>query len=273
MITALVRSEYRKVLSTKGWWGLLIPIVVLSLLINVFGGVVADLSATSDGALPLLLASLAYTLALTALFAAVAGAVGAAGEFRHRTVTTTYLTAPGRGPVLVAKMLVSAALGAVYALSVTVFSLLGGLLAQDDAPFPAPGPLFAVIGIGVLVCALWAAIGAALGIAVGNQVGVLVGLLLYVLLGELLISLLLGASESEPVQQITAYLPVNAGEVALYAIPATELGGPAVGLDAAGAIAGVTGALPWWGSLLVLAGWLLAAAAPAWWAGARRDIT
>lgn len=273
MIAALLRSEYRKVVSTKGWWGLLIPVVLLALLINVFGGVVADLAATSAGTLPLMLASLAYTLALTALFAAVAGAVGAAGEFRHRTVTTTYLTAPGRGPVLVAKMLTSAALGAVYALSAAVFAVLGGLLGQSGTPFPPPGPLFGVIGIGVLVCALWAALGAALGVAVGNQVGVLVGLLLYVLLGELLISLLLASNESGAVQQITAYLPVNAGEVALYEIPATELGGTGLGPEAAGAIAGVTGPLPWWGSLLVLTGWTAAAAATAWWAGARRDIT
>ena len=276
MITALVRSEYRKIVSTRGWWGLLIPVVLLSLLINAFGGLIGSFADSASGgevALPLLLASLAYTLTLTASFAAVSGAVGAAGEFRHRTITTTYLTAPGRGGVLVAKMLTAAAVGVVFALGATAFGLIGGLVGQGDSPFPDIGPLLAVVGVGVLVCALWSAIGVALGTAMGNQVGVLVTLLVYVLLGELLISLLLGAGESEPVAQITAYLPVNAGEVALYELPATEIAGSAVGRDVAGAVAGVTGPLPWWVSLLVLAAWTAAAAVTAWWASGRRDIT
>ncbi|WP_300019290.1 hypothetical protein [Pseudonocardia sp.] len=276
MIAALVRSEYRKIVSTRGWWGLLIPVVLLSLLINAFGGLIgsfADAASGGEVALPLLLASLAYTLALTASFAAVSGAVGAAGEFRHGTITTTYLTAPGRGPVLVAKMLTAGAVGVVYALGATAFGLIGGLVGQGDSPFPAIGSLLSVVGIGVAVCALWSAIGVALASALANQVGVLVTLLVYVLLGELLLSLLLGASESGPVQQITAYLPVNAGEVALYELPAIAIAGPPVGRDVAGAVAGVTGPLPWWISLLVLAAWAVAAAAVAWWATARRDIT
>jgi ABC-2 type transport system permease protein len=276
MITALVRSEYRKIVSTRGWWGLLIPVVLLSLLINAFGGLIGNFADGASGAdvdLPLLLASLAYTLALTASFAAVSGAVGAAGEFRHRTITTTYLTAPGRGPVLVAKILTAAGVGVVYALAATAIGLVGGLLGQDDGRFPEIGPLLAVIGTGIVVCALWSAIGVALGSAMGNQVGALVTLLVYVLLGELLISLLLGASDSGPVQQITAYLPVNAGEVALYELPATEIAGSVAGRDVAGAVAGVTGPLPWWISLLVLAAWTAAAAVVAWWAAGRRDIT
>lgn len=276
MITALVRSEYRKIVSTRGWWGLLVPVVLLSLLINAFGGLIGDFANSASGgdaALPLLLASLAYTLALTASFAAVGGAVGAAGEFRHRTITTTYLTAPGRGPVLLAKMLTAAAVGVVYALGATVFGLVGGLVGQGDSPFPDAGPLLAVIAVGVVVCALWSAIGVALGTAMGNQVGALVTLLVYVLLGELLLSLLLGAGDAEPVQQITAYLPVNAGEVALYELPAVEIAGSVVGRELAGAVAGVTGPLPWWVSLLVLAAWTAAAAAVAWWASGRRDIT
>jgi ABC-type transport system involved in multi-copper enzyme maturation permease subunit len=276
MIAALVRSEYRKIVSTRGWWGLLIPVVLLSLLINAFGGLIGDFAEGVSGdevTLPLLLASLAYTLALTASFAAVSGAVGAAGEFRHRTITTTYLTAPGRGAVLAAKMLTAAAVGVVYALAATVLALVGGLLGQGGGRFPEVGPLLAVIAIGVAVCALWSAIGVALGTAMGNQVGALVTLLIYVLLGELLISLLLGASDAEPVAQITAYLPVNAGEVALYDIPATEIAGSVVGRDVAGLVAGVTGPLPWGVSLLVLAAWTAAAAAVAWWAAGRRDIT
>lgn len=274
MIVALLRAEYLKIVSTRLWWGLAIPVAVLSLLVNVFGGVFTlALGEVDDGGIPVLLGSAAYTLGLTALFAAVHGCITTAGEFRHRTATTTYLTAPGRGPVLAAKMISSAAVGAVYAVGASVLGLLGGLLGQESAQFPDTGPLLAVFAIGIVVCALWGALGAALGTALSNQVTVLVLLLVYVLLGELLISALLGSSDAEPVAQLTAYLPVNAGEVALYDIPAGVLAGAANSGELVSFAAGVTGPPSWWGALLILAGWTLAAAATAWWAGARRDVT
>lgn len=272
MIAALLRSEFRKTASTRLWWGLAIPVIALALLVNVFGGAFAlALGDLGDGAVPVLLGSLAYTLGLVAVFSAVHGAVATAGEFRHRTITTTYLTAPGRGVVLVTKMISSATVGAVYALAAVLFGVIGGLL--GGARFPEVGALLAVLGVGVAVCALWSALGAALGTILSNQVTVLVLLLVYVLLGELLISALLGTSESEPVAQLNAFLPVNAGEVALYRIPADVIGGPETGSMLTGFAAGVDLALPWWGALLVLTGWTAAAATAAWWAGARRDIT
>src|SRR5690606_34448126 len=103
-VAAPVRAEVRKVASTKLWWGLLVPVTLLSSMINLFGGVFTAAFPESER-LPLLLGSLAYALGFTGVFAAVHGVVAAAGEFRHRTITTTYLTTRGRAPVLLAKML------------------------------------------------------------------------------------------------------------------------------------------------------------------------
>lgn len=273
MIVALLRAEFRKIISTRLWWGLAIPVVVLSLLVNVFGGVFTEaLGDLGEGRVPVLLGSLAYALGQTALFAAVFGAVATAGEFRHRTVTTTYLTAPGRGAVLAAKMISSAGVGAVYAVLAAVSGLIGGSLGQGSAQFPEVGALLAVLGIGVLVCGLWAAFGAGLGTVLSNQATVLVLLLVYVLLGELLVSVLL-TNSTDAVAGLSAYLPVNAGETALYDIPAGVLAGQAGRDELVSFVVGVTGPPPWWGALLVLTGWTLAAAAVGWWAGARRDIT
>lgn len=275
-MSLLLRAEFRKISSTKLWWGLLVPVVLLALLVNVFGGLFTlalGLGPRDEEQLPLLLASLAYTFTLTALFATVHGVVATAGEFRHRTVTTTYLAAPDRGAVLLGKMTSSAAVGALYGLATALVGVLGGLLGQGSARFPEPGALLAVAGIGMAVTALWSALGAALGTALGNQVGALVTLLGYVLLGELLLSVLLGVAEADVIASLTAYLPVNAGETALYDIPARVLLDAEQGADLVGAAAGVTGPLPWWGALLVLAGWVAAVAAVAWWAAVRRDIT
>jgi ABC-2 type transport system permease protein len=271
----VIRSEFRKVVSTKLWWGLLVPVATLSLLVNLFGGVFTlALGAGPEAAdrLPLLLASLAYSLALTATFAGVFGAVASAGEFRHRTITTTYLTAGGRGPVLAAKVLVAAGVGALYALVSAALGIVGGLVGQGSAQFPEPGALLAVVGIGVVVCALWAAFGTALGTVLSNQVTVLVLLLVYVLLGEPLLSLLLTVDDSPAVAGISAYLPVNAGEVALYDVPARVLGGVAAP-DLLGVAAGVSGPPPWWGGLLILTGWTAVAVALGTWLGGRRDVT
>ncbi|WP_219420171.1 ABC transporter permease [Pseudonocardia nigra] len=270
---ALLRAELRKTFSTKLWWGLLVPVAVLSLVVNLFGGLFTAAIPVEDGRLPLLLGSLAYALGMTSVFAALHGVVAAAGEFRHRTITSTYLTASGRGPVLLVKMAASAFVGALYALVTVLVGVLAGLVGQVGPGFPAVGPLLAVTLIGTAVAVLWSVLGAALGTVVSNQVGAIVAALVYMMLGELLISTLLNRSESLSVRRLTGYLPVNAGDVALYDVPARELVGTADSATFVEFFAGVTAPPPWWGALLVLAAWTAAVAATGWVVGARRDVT
>jgi ABC-type transport system involved in multi-copper enzyme maturation permease subunit len=269
---AAVRAELRKVASTRLWWGLLIPVALLSSMINLFGGVFTSAFAESER-LPLLLGSVAYSLGLTGVFAAVHGIVAAAGEYRHRTITTTYLTTPGRTPVLVAKMLVSAGVGGCYAAVTVVTGVLAGAAADGGAAFPGVGPLVATAVIGIAVSALWGALGAAFGTAVSNQVTALVGLLLYLMVGELLIGALLEAADSDSLRSLSSYLPGNSGEVAVYGIPAEEIAGPVTGPQVVELLAGVTDPPGWGVGLLVLAAWTAAAGAVGWLVARRRDIT
>jgi ABC-2 type transport system permease protein len=269
----LVRAEFRKMFSTKLWWALLVPVVALAALVNLFGGLfTAALSSVQGGAgTPSLLpASVAYGLSLTSVFAAVYAIVAAAGEFRHRTVTTTYLLAPRRGRVLLAKTLASATMGMVYAACAVVVGVVAGLAAQ--AGVPDLGTLMAVAGIGIAVAALWGALGTALGTAISNQATVLVVALVYMLVGELLVSALLNNSGSAALARFSAFLPVNAGDVALYDLPAADIAGRE-GPRVVELLAGVTAPPHWWGALLVLAAWTAAATATAWVVGGRRDVT
>jgi ABC-2 type transport system permease protein len=269
---SLLLAEVRKTTSTKVWWALLIPVALLSVLINVFGGLVTAAIPDEGGTLPLLLGSLAYALSLTSVFALVQGIVSAAAEFRHRTITTTYLTVARRWPVMVAKMATAAAVGVVYAAATVVLGALAGLVGEAGA-FPSAGALLAVTAIGMAVSALWGALGAALGSAVSNQVSALVSALVYVLLGELLLSALLADAESLNLQRLSAYLPGNAGDVAIYDIPARVLAGPELGPVVVETLAGVTDPPPWWGALLILTAWTAAVAATAWVVAERRDVT
>jgi hypothetical protein len=271
-MAGLLRAELVKTVSTKLWWGLLIPVAVLSMVINLFGGLFTAAVVAELGRVPLLLGSLAFALGYTSVFALVYGIVLAAGEFRHRTVTSTYLTTPRRWPVLLAKMAVAGAVGMFYALVTVVVGVLAGLAGEAGAAFPTFGSLLALTATGMAVSALWGALGAALGTAVVNQVSALVGALVYLMVGELTLTVLLGNSDSPDVQRLVGFLPGKAGSVAIFDLPARVIGGEnSRALVEVFAI--VTAPPPWWGALLVLAAWTAAVAATAWVVAERRDVT
>ena len=267
-----LRAEWRRVASTRLWWGLLIPVVALALLVNLFGGLLGD-ELGDGGGFPVLPASVAFTLTLTVVFAAVYGTVAAAGEFRHRTVTTAYLTAGGRGRVLVGKLVAGACVGALYAVVAVLVGVAAGVLGQGAGPVPGAEALAGVAAVGVTVAALWGVLGAALGILLANQVGALVALLVYLQIGELVLAAVLNNSGSPALARLTPYLPGNAGDVAIYDFPARALAGPGFADQLVEELAGVTAPPPWWGALSVLAGWAALAAVIAWTVGDRRDVT
>jgi hypothetical protein len=274
-LTGAVRAELRKTFSTRLWWALGIPVLVLSVLYNLFGALFAGVAADeapggwAGTVLPLL--SLAYTMVLTSVFAAVAGVVGAAGEFRHHTASTTYLLVPGRSRVLLAKAALGALLGALYALAAAAVGVPAGVLGVGRLAEPAL--LLGLLGVGALVGALWGVLGTAVGVALGHQVGALVSVLVYLLLVDRVLALLLGSSEIRSVAALAGFLPGKAADVAVYGFVADRLALPGIGDRLVEEIASVPHPLPWWGALLVLVGWTGAGGALAWLLGARRDIT
>jgi ABC-2 type transport system permease protein len=280
-VIASLRAELRRTLSTRLWWALGIPVLVLSVLYNLFG---ALLGAVGDGGRPersqlasfVPVLSLAVTMALTAVFAAVAGIVGAAGEFRHHTAATTYLLDPHRGRVLLAKMALSGLVGALYAAAAALVGVPAGLVGSTGEvadTLPGAGVLLAVTGIGMVVGALWAAFGAGLGIAIGNQVGALIAVLIYLLFADRVLSLLLSSSDTPAVATLSCYLPGKAADIAVYDVLARGLDMSApLRRSVVEDIASVSAPPPWWGALLVLAGWTAVVGAIAWLLGQRRDI-
>jgi ABC-2 type transport system permease protein len=268
-----LHAELRRVASTRLWWGLLIPVALLALVVNLFGGLLGDAVGDSGGDLPVLLAAIAFTLTLVAVFAGVYGTVSAAGEFRHRTITSAYLTVDGRGRVLVGKLVAGACVGGLYAAVAALVGVGAGVAGQRGGRLPEVGQLLAVAAIGVAVAALWGVIGAALGTLLGNQVGALVALLVYLQVGELVLASVLNNSGSPVAARLTPYLPGNAGDVAIYDLPAHALAGPEFGDRAVEELAGVTAPPPWWGALAVLAAWAMLAAVLASAVADRRDIT
>jgi ABC-type transport system involved in multi-copper enzyme maturation permease subunit len=279
-----IRSEIRKVFTTKMWWALAIPVALVSLVVNALGGLFEDVVVDGrelTGTIPSLLPiTLAVTINQLVVFAAVAGTVAAAGEFRHRTITTTFLTANGRGAVLVAKLLIGALLGVLYALVASACGSLVGLIAQEAKP--AAGDLLVTIAVGALVSALWGVIGSGVGMAVGNQVGALLAVLIPLLVGEQILTVGLANADTESVQELSAYLPGNAGDIAVLNGPAHALSELVASPQASGEAAtqivqvlsgGVVNPPGTAIALAILVAWTAVVVGLAAFLNARRDIT
>ncbi len=120
------------------------------------------------------------------------GAVGATGEFRHRTLAPAVLIAPDRLRLLVARIgayaLTGAALAAVMAL--VTFAIGIPLLGGESGPDLAGGDYAKLLAGGLLVSALAVAIGVAFGTLVRNQVFAVIGVLVWVTILEPLVGLI-----------------------------------------------------------------------------------
>ena len=151
-------------------------------------------SADSGGFLPLVLGILLMT-----------------NEFRHQTITSTFLVTPQRERVVVAKLIVAALAGLAFAIGALLLTLAVALpwlsvrgveLVVDTGDV---AELFAGI---VVTSAFFAVLGAAAGAIIRNQVAALVGLLLWFLVGEpLLVGLLPEVGKYTPTGVSSALFP------------------------------------------------------------------
>ncbi|MDT7572070.1 MAG: type transport system permease protein [Actinomycetota bacterium] len=184
----LIRIELRKLRTTPALYITLALAAALSLagsITNVFvGGTTgADALGSTENVRKAL-----SVAPVTSIVMLVLGILIVAGEYRHRTIMGTYLGEPARGKVLLAKLLVSGALGAV-----------GGAVLFGIA-YAVAVPLFAARGVhhlGVDVGSLWwgcilatacfGLLGCALGALTRNTVGAILGALTWVAVVELAI--------------------------------------------------------------------------------------
>lgn len=115
----------------------------------------------------------------SSLFILLLGVMGMAGEWRHRTITSTILAAPDRVLLVAAKLLAYAAAGVVVSLAVTVSIMAVGTLILEvgDKPTVGIGDLADVLWRNLTVAALLGAFGVVVGGLVRNQIVAIVSLL------------------------------------------------------------------------------------------------
>jgi ABC-type transport system involved in multi-copper enzyme maturation permease subunit len=192
-MTGLLRSELLKIRTTAVPWVLagiavlLEGLVILTLFLqnrNFQGGYVVP--ATTQQLRNLLGAGFrsGYLMAL------LLGVLVITTEFRHKTVTTSFLVTPRRPVFVAGKLVATAILGVLLGVLLLVTALIGGgltLVARGGSfgalvrQLPAVAPGF------LLVFALFAILGAGVGSILTNQVAAIIASLGWFIVGELIL--------------------------------------------------------------------------------------
>lgn len=121
---------------------------------------------------------------IASVFTLIFGILVVTWEYRHGTITQTFLASPRREYVVAAKLAIALVTGAVLAAAAIAFALL---LAEFRISVDIPREAWERIGGLVLGAALWGVLGAGLGALLQTQVGAIVTAFVWFLVAEPLI--------------------------------------------------------------------------------------
>lgn len=225
MRAALV-AEYRKFVTTRMWWVLLITMAAYMAFIAAVMAfaLTTDPSGMTQGMPggesappipPLEVAQAVYTLAPTLgyVFPVIVGALSVAGEFRHMTITPTLLAEPRRDVVIGAKLVASLPVGVLFGVAGVLSTLLPGaavLATMGDGAFLTDPEVLRTAGWAVVALTLWALVGVGFGAALKNQVVGIVVILAFTQLVEPILRVALGMIDGT--EGVAKFLPGAAGE-------------------------------------------------------------
>ena len=240
-MTALLGAELLKLRTTRAWIGLVLAIVAVSG--AGAAGTVGTASELDLGTVGLSRDVIQSSL-LAGFVAFLIGITMVTSEWRHGTITRTFLVTPRRERVLAAKELASLIVGIVLAIAVTWLEIEGSSFEVDNS-------VSELVLRALLAAALWGALGVGFGAVIQSQTPAIVIGILWILIGEGLIGALLGL--------------VDLGRVTMY-FPGAALGAFEGG---AGADDGLS---PWAGGAVGLC-WVLGLGLLGYLRISRRDVT
>jgi ABC-2 type transport system permease protein len=175
------------------------------------------------------------------------GAVGATGEFRHRTLAPAVLIAPDRLRLVLARLGAYKLAGLVFGLVIAIVVLGIGLALMGGEPGPGlEGSDYVKLGVGGLLdVVLSAAIGVGVGTLVRNQVTAVIGILVWLTILEPLTGLI-------------------SNDIVQYTLGSN--------LDRVGRGTGPPDELSWGASILVLLAWAVVVCTAGALVDRRRDV-
>jgi len=236
-------TELLKLRTIRGPW-----IYLLAAQAIVAVGVAGPLVTAESGQKHEMVSTAAAHLGLASLLPLVLGITAVAGEYRHRTITDTYLGTPRRGRVLAAKVLVYTLTGLTFGLVGTATVLLATTaFLGGTAGWLTDADLWRTL-IGAIVWnTAFGGIGVAVGALIRNLTTAITAALVWVALVETAVGQLVG-------DEAAKWLPFAAGS-ALGRLPSA-----------------VEGGLSQWAAATVLAAYATVFAGLALTAGVRRDV-
>jgi len=269
------RSELTKQFTTSMWW--ILGVVLFLYVGATAAGLAATFGALSSGAIgsdamngPALpeqsLPPVIYSLATAVgyVFPLLIGTLLVTGEFRHKTLTPTFLATPRRGVALAGKVTAGIVMGALYAALAIIAAvgpgaaLLAGFgvdtqLDQSDT--------WAFVGRMAIALILWTLIGIGVGTLIRNQVAAVVGVLAFTQFIEPILRTV--GAFVDGLSDVTKYLPGAAPDALVGASIFTSLGGDSATVTS----------LDWWVGGLLLLGYAVVFLLLGWLFSWRRDVS
>lgn len=264
-----IKAEFRKFFTTRMWWGMAIGVFLAAAIFAVIfsvwvPGSVQGGPGGNSPPLPGLdntaMVATVYTagLGIAYLLTLVVGVMSIGSEYRHMTITSTFLSTPKRVRVMVAKVISLLGIGAFYGVVFLLGSVGVGasiIAVKGFSPIPEVGTITRTLALSLLVLGLWALVGLGAGILIPNQVAAILiavgaAWILEPLLGFLLSLVSWG-------QSIVPYMPSQATSAMVGQVNATanvEL-------------------LSWWAGALVLVAYAAILAGIGSMLTVRRDVT
>ena len=265
-----VKAEFRKFFSTRMWWGMAIGVFLAGALFSVIFALFVPGSRQQGGnggggpAFPGLdntaMVSTVYTagLSLAYLLTLVVGVMAIGSEYRHKTITSTFLSTPKRVRVMVAKVASLLGIGAFYGIVFLVGSVgVGGtvIAIKGFSPLPEAGPIARALALSLLVLGLWSLLGLGAGILIPNQVAAILIAVGAAWIVEPVAGVLLGFVSWG--KSIVPYMPSQATSAMVGQINTSS----------------TVHLLSWWASALVLVAYAAVLAGIGSLRSVRRDVT
>jgi ABC-2 type transport system permease protein len=179
-VIRLVAAELLKLRTTRTFWWLSLTAVGLPVVVVVITLATSATTSQDDAR------SLLSDIGIAGLFMIILGVVGAAGEYRHGTVTSTFLVAPDRRRVVIAKGIAHGAGGLLTGVVATLLILaisLPWLSAQGHGAGTlgvSTGDIVAIAGGSIVYAGLAAILGVGFGSLVTSQVAAVVVVLVLI---------------------------------------------------------------------------------------------
>lgn len=280
-MTGLIRSELRKAFTTRTGWGMPLAQFLLAavfvaitaafmLFVSVPGpaGEGGGGAPMGDSLEPTVLARTIYTggMQVGYLLSLVLGILSMGTEYRHKTLTATFLASPRRGRVIASKVVALTVVVVVNGLAHLAGALITGgalLMAADKAVFPEAGDLIGVLARLLLVFVLWGLMGLGLGVLIPNQVAALFVGVAFAFLVEPLLGVFIGMVDS--LAAVARFFPSQASSAALSLYQGMDTST----IEQAG---GNPDQLTWWVAALVLLGYAAVMTVIGWVLTQRRDV-